>query len=30
MGVLMESSFRRLAKVGVVADRTIGERSSEG
>lgn len=30
MGVLMASSFLRVAKVGVVAENTIGERNSEG
>lgn len=30
MGVLMASSLLRFAKVGVVAENTMGERSSEG
>jgi hypothetical protein len=30
MGVLIASSLLRLAKVGVVAENTIGERSSDG
>lgn len=30
MGVLIDSSLLRVAKVGVVAESTMGERSSEG